>query len=487
MTYAIDNAVAPIITSSYGDCEASFGTAMLATYNQLLAQANAQGETVMSSSGDAGAADCDTDGLATEGLGVNFPASSPYATAAGGTMFSGDVSTPAQYWSSTNASNGGSALSYIPEQPWNETTPTGGLTAGGAGGGGASAYFSKPAWQVGTGVPSDGSRDLPDISLNAAAAHDGYLVCSQGDGTNEPACTSGFLGANNAVNVFGGTSFVAPTFAGILALVEQKLGGTPNVGIGNVGPILYGFLNGPTYSSVFHDIITGSNSIPCVQGTPSCPNGGSIGFNASTGYDLASGIGSFDANQLVSGWSSVTPVGTGGTIGAGITTTSVTTTNSLCGISSSANLPLSVTVTGTSGGPTPTGTVTFYVDNVAVTGGTVTLPSGSSSATYPLSASGLSSGGHSISAVYSGDGNYAGSKGTLLGPATNTFAYPNGSLASVDIVSAISPTSHSAHAPGRQRPSQWRPVALQPESPSPSPLPTASPGRSPSSLPTTTR
>ena len=440
LTYAIDNKVAPIVSSSYGGCEAGFGTALLATYNQLLAQANAQGETVTSSSGDAGAADCDADGLATEGLGVDFPASSPYATAAGGTMFSGDVSMPAQYWSSTNSTTGllgGSALSYIPEQPWNETTPTGGLTAGGAGGGGASAFFSKPAWQVGTGVPNDSSRDLPDISLNAAAAHDGYLACSQGDGTNEPACTNGFVGANNAVNVFGGTSFVAPTFSGILALVEQQLA-TPN-GLGNVGPVLYGFFNGPTYSSVFHDIITGNNSIPCAQGTPNCPNGGSIGFNAGTGYDLASGIGSFDASKLVNGWSGVTPVGTGGTIGAGITTTSVTTTNSLCGISSSSNIPLSVTVTGPSGGPTPTGSVTFYVDNVAVAGGTVTLPSGSSSATYQLSASALSSGGHNISAVYSGDGNYAGSKGTLLGPATNTVFYPNGPLASVDIVSATSP------------------------------------------------
>jgi pro-kumamolisin-like protein/Big-like domain-containing protein len=439
MTYAVDNKVAPIISSSYGGCEAGFGTALLATYNQLLAQANAQGETVTSSSGDAGAADCDGDGLATEGLGVDFPGSSPYATAAGGTMFSGDVNTPAQYWNSQNASNGGSALSYIPEQPWNETTPTGGLTAGGAGGGGASAYFSKPAWQVGTGVPNDGSRDLPDISLNAAAAHDGYLACSQGDGTNEPACTNGFVGANNAVNVFGGTSFVAPTFSGILALVEQQLA-TPN-GLGNVGPVLYGFFNGPTYSSVFHDIITGNNSIPCAQGTPNCPNGGSIGFNAGTGYDLATGMGSFDASKLVTGWSSVAPVGTGGAIGAGITTTSVTTTNSLCGISSSSNIPLSVTVAGPSGGPTPTGTVQFYVDNVAVTGGTANLSGSGSSATatYSLVTSALSSGGHNISAVYSGDGNFAGSKGTLLGPATNTSFYPNGQLASVDIVSATTP------------------------------------------------
>jgi Pro-kumamolisin, activation domain/Bacterial Ig-like domain (group 3) len=438
LTYAVDNKVAPIITSSYGDCEAGYGTATLATYNQLLAQANIQGQTVMSSAGDGGATDCDVNGLATEGLTVDFPASSPYVTAAGGTMFSGDVSSPSNYWNSTNGTNGSSAISYIPEQPWNETTASGGLTAGGAGGGGASAFFSKPAWQVvANGVPNDGSRDTPDISLNAAAQHDGYLVCSQGDGsTSEPACTNGtFLGTNSTANVFGGTSFVAPTLAGVLALVEQKLGNT--TGLGNVGPVLYGFLNGPTYSSVFHDINTGSNSVPCAQGTSNCPNGGSIGYNAGTGYDLASGIGSFDASKLVNGWSGVTPVGTGGAIGAGITTTSLTTTSSLCSVASSANIPLSVTVTGSVANTAATGTVQFFVDNVAVSGGTATLASGA--ATYTLNTSTLSSGGHTISAVYSGDGNYAGSKGTLLGPATNTAYYLNGPLASVDIVSATKP------------------------------------------------
>jgi subtilase family serine protease len=436
LTYAIDNKVAPIISSSYGGCEAGFGTATLSTYNQLLAQANVQGQTVTSSSGDAGGTDCDSSGIASEGLNVDFPSSSPFVTSAGGTMFSGDVSSPSNYWNSTNGNNGSSAISYIPEQPWNETTASGGLTSGGAGGGGASAFFSKPAWQTGTGVPADSSRDTPDISLNAAAQHDGYLVCSQGDGTSEPACTgSTFLGTNSAVNVFGGTSFVSPTFAGVLALVEQKLA-TPN-GLGNVGPVLYGFLSGPTYSSVFHDINTGNNSVPCAQGTPNCPNGGSIGYNAGTGYDQASGIGSFDVSKLVNGWSGVTAVGTGGTIGAGITTTSLTTTNSLCSISSSANIPLSVTVTGSIANTSPTGTVQFFVDNVAVSGGTVTLASGS--ATYSLITSALSSGGHTISAAYLGDGNYAGSKGTLLGPATNTAFYPNGPLASVDIVSATKP------------------------------------------------
>jgi subtilase family serine protease len=435
LTYAIDNNVAPIVTISYGECETGWGNASLASYNILLLQANVQGQTVMSATGDTGATDCDATGVATEGLSVDFPASSPYVTAAGGTMFSGDVNTPATYWNSTNTTTGGSVTQYIPEQPWNETTSTEGLTAGGAGGGGVSAVFSKPAWQVGSGVPADSSRDTPDLSLNAAAMHDGYLVCSEQDGEGETPCASGFLSASGNPNVFGGTSFVAPTFSGILAMVEQELGGTPGKGLGNIGPTLYGFLNGPTYTSVFHDIIMGNNSVSCTQGTLNCPNGGAIGYNASTGYDLASGIGSIDVNKLVTGWAGVVPVGAGGTIGAGITTTSLTTSAALCGVSS-GSLALSVAVIGSIAGTTPTGTVQFFVDNVAVTGGSVTLVSGA--ATYTLVTSSLSSGGHVISAVYSGDGNFAGSKGTLLGPASNPTLYPNGSAASVDIVSSTS-------------------------------------------------
>jgi hypothetical protein len=437
LTYSIDNKVAPIITISYGLCESGWGTAMLSSYNSLLAQANAQGQTVISSSGDAGATDCDVTGLATEGLNVDFPSSSPYVTSAGGTMFSGDVNDSAQYWNSNNASNGGSAISYIPEQPWNETSGSGGLSAGGAGGGGVSAFFSKPEWQTGLGVPNDSSRDLPDISLNAAALHDGYLVCSSGDGQGETPCVNGFLSSNGQPNVFGGTSFAAPSFAGILALVEQQLGSAATGGLGNIGPTLYGFLNGPTYGTVFHDTIAGSNTVTCTQGTPDCPNGGAIGYFATTGYDLAMGLGSFDVNKLVTGWSGVKPVGagTGSGIGTSISTTALTSSSSLCAVSA-GTLALNVTVTGTASGPTPTGTIQFFVDNAAVVGGTATLSGGTAS--YSLVTSSLSSGGHSMSAVYSGDGNYAGSKGTLLGPNINASAYPNGPLASVDIVSSAS-------------------------------------------------
>jgi subtilase family serine protease len=418
LTFAIDASptIAPILTISYGGCESGFGASSVATYNQLLQMANAKGITVMSSAGDDGATDCDTSGVASEGLTVDFPSSSPYATSAGGTMFSGDVSNASTYWNTANASNNASAKSYIPEQPWNETTTTGGLDSGGAGGGGASGFFSKPAWQVGTGVPNDSSRDVPDVSLNAAAQHDGYVVCSQGS------CTNGFLASNGQANVFGGTSFVAPSLAGILALVEQHLGTGAQ---GNIGPILYGLAKGPTASTIFHDITTGNNSVVCSQGTPNCPNGGSIGYSAGTGYDQASGLGSLDVNMLVTNWASATPTGTGSTIGAGITTTTLTTTSSLCGVNTST-ISLTATVTGTITGTTPTGTIQFFVDNQPV-GTAQTLPSGTATLTFALSTATISSGGHTLSAVYSGDGNYAGSKGTLLAS--------DGSFASVDFVS----------------------------------------------------
>jgi hypothetical protein len=467
MTGAIDNNLAPIISSSYGDCETGVGTATLNSLNQLLQQANAQGMTVISAAGDDGATDCDDDDLvfgpAIQGLAVDFPGSSPFVTSAGGTIFSGDVSSPGTYWSSSNGSTGGSAIAYIPEQPWNETTPTLGLGAGGGGGGGASAFFAKPSWQLvnttgGGNTPNDDSRDVPDFALNAAANHDGYLVCSSGvtesNGATELPCSTGFLDTTGTPNVFGGTSFVAPSFAGILAVIEQKLGGKPNVGIGNINPTLYGLANGPTYSSIFHDITTGNNAIPCSQGTPNCSSAdpaysnGSIGYNAGTGYDQASGLGSLDVNNLATGWKTATPAGVGGSTSAGavLSNTSVTTSSAVCGISGST-LALTVKVaSGTTTAPTtfpslpassavPTGMVQILVDNAAV-GSPQALVNGV--ATISLSTSTITSGGHTVTAAYSGDGTFASSKGALLTP-DPTGANPSGALASVDFVSSSKP------------------------------------------------
>ncbi|HEX3969177.1 MAG TPA: Ig-like domain repeat protein, partial [Edaphobacter sp.] len=264
------------------------------------------------------------------------------------------------------------------------------------------------------GVPNDSSRDTPDVSLNAAALHEGYVVCSQSS------CTNGFLASNGQPDSFGGTSFVAPTLAGILALVEQHLGAG---GLGNIGPTLYGLAQGPTASTIFHDIITGNNSVVCSQGTPNCPNGGSIGYNAGTGYDQASGLGSLDVNMLVTNWASATPAGTGSPIGSAITTTTLTTTSSICAVNATT-ISLTATVASSTSG-TPTGMVQFLIDNKAV--GTP-QPLVNGSLTFPLSTDTISSGGHTVSAVYSGDTTFAGSKGTLLAG--------DGSFASADFVSS---------------------------------------------------
>jgi subtilase family serine protease len=419
---------------------------LVSAFNNILAQANAQGMTIINASGDSGATDCEAldATIAVDGLNVDFPSSSPYVTSAGGTMFSGDINSPSSYWSSTNGANGGSAQGYITEQPWNETTALQGLGAGGAGGGGASAYFSKPSWQTGTGsgaTPDDSSRDVPDISMNAAAEHDGYYVCSTGgttsSGAAELSCATGsFLSSNGDPNIFGGTSFVAPITAGILALVEQHLGiGTSAAtGLGDINSVLYGLANGPSYSSIFHDVTSGNISIPCSPGTPNCPNGGSIGFAAGNGYDQASGLGSFNVAALIGSWSSATPTGIGGvTSPGGITTTSLQTTASqLCGITA-GNITLNVTVTGyTAAGAAsttiPTGTVQFFIDSTPI-GSPQPLVNGSLS-NFSLSTAGYS-GGHNISAVYSGDASYTGSKGTLLAA--------DGTLAAVDMVSSTNP------------------------------------------------
>jgi hypothetical protein len=427
LTQAIDNSLAPIITTSYGQCESGWGQSFLNTYNQLLQQANVEGITVVGPAGDAGATDCDTSGLATEGLNVDFPASSPFVTGAGGTMFNEGSGS---YWSASNGTNGGSATEYIPELPWNETTTTGGLDAGGAGGGGASAFFSKPAWQVCTAgsttgacsgnTPADSARDVPDISLNAASNHDGYLLCSQGS------CVNGFLTSSGQLNVAGGTSFATPSFAGLLALVEQKVGGS----LGNVNPTLYGLANSTYYASVFHDVDSGDNSVPCLQGTPNCPSGGSIGYTAGVGYDQASGLGSVDASNMINDWKNAPAAGGGGsTIGTALSSVSVNTTNALCAVSGS--IPLSVTVSGSTTA-VPTGTVQFFIDGTAA--GSVNLPdlqSVPATATFTLSLPAPLSGGHSINAVYSGDGTYAGSRAAVLAA--------DGTLASVDIVSTTQP------------------------------------------------
>jgi pseudomonalisin len=255
---------------SFAMCEEWLGSSGNASFNSLWEQAAAEGITVFVSSGDAGAAGCDspTASRATYGPAVNGLCSTPYNVCVGGTQLN-DVANPSLYWSQSNASGTQeSALRYVPEVVWNESGPSLGLWASG---GGPSAIYAKPAWQSGTGVPADGRRDVPDVALTAAG-HDGYLIFQ-----------------NGGLYAVGGTSVAAPSFAGIMALVVQNTATRE----GNANIVFYPLASRQRSggATVFHDITVGNNSVP-----------GQKGFSATRGYDQATGLGSVDASVLVNHW-----------------------------------------------------------------------------------------------------------------------------------------------------------------------------------------
>lgn len=407
LSFAITNNVAPIISMSYGNCEDAWGQSNINAITQMLQQANAQGITFISSSGDAGATDCDAAPPADHGLTVDFPSSSPFSLSAGGTMFNeGSATGGTSYWGAASGSdNISSAKGYIPEAAWNESSSSG-LSSGG---GGVSSYFAKPSWQQGF-TPADSSRDVPDISLNAAANHDGYLFCSQGS------CVNGFRTSSGTLKVVGGTSAVSPALAGVFALLEQKLGGGTPARLGNVNPTIYALGGSQYYANVFHDVTGGNNNSTCQTGTTNCPSGGSIGYSAGTGYDLATGWGSLDVAELVNKWGLVSPAGTSTSTGANLSSTTIQLANSTsaaCSASGALNITITVAKVGSSSNlSTPSGSVQVLVDGVAPSGGGI-VPLTNGTAPYTIAGQ-SKSGEHTISAIYLGDGVYSSSKGTLV-------------------------------------------------------------------------
>jgi uncharacterized protein (TIGR03437 family) len=280
--FAIDQDLAPIISESFANCEAQAQVSAPSQYEVEAKKGNALGITWIAASGDSGAAACDYDAtVASNGLAVSFPASVPEITAVGGTEFNEGIGN---YWSSASGANGGSALGYIPEMAWNDTGLNGSLAATG---GGVSTFFSKPSWQTGPGVPTDGQRDVPDIALAAANDHDPYNVISSG----QPI-------------LVGGTSAATPVFAGMLALLNQHL---RENGAGNINATLYGLAL--TSPGLFHDVVDNNNIVPCEVGTSNCAIG-ELGYNANIRYDLTTGLGSVDAYNLVTGWSGTSSSGT---------------------------------------------------------------------------------------------------------------------------------------------------------------------------------
>lgn len=390
--YAVDQNLAPVMTLSYGGCEAYGSLA----FREIAQQANAQGITWMTASGDAGAATCDfmfsPSPQASLGPSASFPASLPEITAVGGTQF--NDGSGAGFWAPTNTANGASALSYIPEMTWNTSALRNDLSAAG---GGPSVLFSKPSWQTGPGVPDDNARDTPDVALAASPQHYAYIMYSGG-----------------ALIHVGGTSASSPSFAGIVALLNHYLvsnGSQAQPGLGNINPALYRLARSTT--DVFHDITSGDNLVPCEQSSPGCTGSG-MGYAAGPRYDLASGLGSVDVYHLATEWNTATA-----------TTTTLTAAPSA--ISLTDTLTLTATVTGRAA--TPTGSVTFLANQTSL--GSALLAS-SGTATLMVPAINLAAGDGTITALYSGDGRFDGSAAT----ATITLNLPaSGSL----VVPFVSP------------------------------------------------
>jgi uncharacterized protein (TIGR03437 family) len=288
--YAIDMNLAPVIASSYTECEQLVMGSAIAASENLAQQANALGITWLAASGDQGAAACDTSPTATtavNGLAVNIPASIPEVTGVGGTTFA--ELTPG-YWNlNNNPITDASALSYIPEAAWNDNAISPQLSASG---GGASALYQKPSWQTGLGVPNDGARDVPDLAFAASPNHDGYAYVYQG--AMQPLAT-------------GGTSAATAVFAGMLVLLNDYLAANhlqAAAGLGNINPTLYRLAHSST--TAFHDITSGSNIVACAIYTLNCTTG-NMGWMAGPGYDQVTGLGSIDLANLANQW--VTPAG----------------------------------------------------------------------------------------------------------------------------------------------------------------------------------
>jgi subtilase family serine protease len=403
--YAVDTKIAPIISVSYGTCETGLSSSDYATLNGVLAQAASQGQTVVVASGDSGSTDCYPTTTLTStqrmALAVDYPASSQYVTGMGGSEFSSsDVSSSnTTYWKAASGSDViSSALSYIPELVWNDDSSSDGISSGG---GGVSTLTARPSWQSGvTGIPSGSYRLVPDVSLASSASNPGYLYCSSDSSSTgvTGSCSNGFRDSNSTyLTVAGGTSFASPIFAGMLAIINQKLNST---GQGNINTTLYTLAaNSSSYASAFHDITSGSNK--CTAGSSYCSAAGASQYAATTGYDQATGLGSVNFNNLLNAW----PTTSASSLQASTTTLSAATSSPSSGTSDT--ITISVASASASVTAAPTGTISISVDGTT----TASLSLSSGSATYAFSSS--TSGSHVIVATYSGDSTYAGSTGSV--------------------------------------------------------------------------
>lgn len=264
----IVNDVTPVVSTSWVFCEEAPGlSGEIAQENIFFQAAAAQGQTILAASGDLGASACynPQTGQNTQPA-VDDPASQPYITGVGGTTLR------------INFDN-----TYQSEQVWNDRA-----IKNGAGGGGISQVWQMPSWQQGPGVANaytTGYREVPDVALNADPQTGYDIYCSVGG------CAGG-----HGWEIIGGTSAASPIWAAMVALANQssiKAGGFLE---GFLNPALYDIAHGSpgtSYAAAFHDVV------PIQGGVNNNDYAGDGGAYPDTStYDLATGLGSFDAYKL---------------------------------------------------------------------------------------------------------------------------------------------------------------------------------------------
>jgi trimeric autotransporter adhesin len=517
----VDYNLAPVLNESFGACEFNLGNSGNQFYSDLWAQAAAQGITVTISTGDTGSASCD-DGsgldVAENGLTVSGIASTPFNVAAGGTDFDFTAAGyPQNFWNTTSGANLRTVKGYIPETTWNDSCGQPGVAGcnaltlsssspllvleGGGGGqsncpvqdefGDCTESYAKPSWQTGSGVPNDMVRDIPDISLFSSLgllSGSFYVVCESDLGGD---CVNG--GSGFSFIPVGGTSAAAPAFSAIMALVNQNMIANGKSGRqGNANFVLYPMSASQTESScnsslipasncVFNDVSKGNNSQPCVATSFNCSNttansqtvgvlvtendppfaNGAVGFSSTSGYDLATGLGSVNVTNLVNGWPAAvgafTPTSTTLTMSPLLSTCPAGTPagiTSCISIVHGATVTSNITVTGgtaisgnasligTCQTATPNcflgGTNTAGVDRFdAISGNTDVYPLTNGSITGATTQE-LVGGTYNVTAHYAGDGIHGASDSTTP---IQVHVTPEGSVATVTVFGGVSASS----------------------------------------------
>ncbi|MGA7317691.1 MAG: protease pro-enzyme activation domain-containing protein, partial [Silvibacterium sp.] len=456
---ALEDNKVNILSVSYGECEAYLGLGGNLAWSELWQQAAAQGITVSVATGDSGSASCDADTQvtpvqATLGLSISGLASTPYNIAVGGTDFYSLATNFSTYVDTSTSGNYpyyATALSYIPENPWNDSSTVvgnsflqnspayvgiGDTDIIGGGGGLSSAAtcpgyidsegacsqslsgYPQPPFQ--TGFESiNPVRAMPDVALLSGNGFYGaaWVFCS--DSTTDAAggvstdCrvdSSGHLIDAENVGAIGGTSAAAPAFAGMLAMISQSQGGAR---LGQADAVLYNLAqdynpdpNNPgKYQRSFHDIAIGNNSVYCATGSPDCASNNFLeGYNATPFYDMASGLGSIDLSQLISLWTATNFVSTSNTLAAG------TSTDSLSGsaISVVHGTPLYFATTVTPNDAT--GQFSLLNTNSTTSASFSDFGTLDNTATGNLTTNDLPGGTYTVYAYYAGDTSHIGSQ-----------------------------------------------------------------------------